>query len=60
MKTFLMILVICWFVLGAGAAYDQGYFKPNYPRNCTNLGSAALSVVSGPLYYVNFKPKAFC
>ena len=60
MKTFLMILVICWFVLGAGSAYDQGYFAPNYPRTCNNIGTAALSVVTGPLYYFDVKLHAFC
>jgi hypothetical protein len=59
MKTFLMILVIIWFVIGASAAYDRGYFDSNVPRTCTFVGSAALTVVSGPVnYFVH--PKAYC
>jgi hypothetical protein len=59
MKTFLMILVIIWFVIGASAAYDRGYFDSNEARTCTFVGSAALTVVSGPINYL-VHPKAYC
>jgi hypothetical protein len=60
MKTFLMILVLIWFVLGAGAANDRGFFESGYPRTCTNIGTASLTVVAGPLNYVGLHPTAAC
>jgi hypothetical protein len=60
MKNFAMIVVIAWFVLGISSADDRGYFRPDYPRNCTNVGSAALTVVAGGLNYAGVDPHAFC
>jgi hypothetical protein len=60
MKTFLMILVIIWFVLGASAAHDRGYFDTHAERTCKFVGSAALTVVAGPLNYVGMHPRAYC
>ena len=31
MKNFLFILVIIWFVVGASAANDRGFFDPGKP-----------------------------
>jgi hypothetical protein len=59
-KTFAMILVILWFILGASAAHDRGYFSPDYPRTCTNVGTASLTVIAGGLNYVGVHPAAFC
>jgi hypothetical protein len=60
MKTFLMILVIIWFVVGASAAHERGYFDAHSPRTCKFVGSAALTVVAGPLNYIGVHPHAYC
>ncbi len=60
MKAFLMILVIVWFVFGVSAAHDRGFFDSNTQRNCTFVGSGALTVVAGPLSYAGVHPHAFC
>jgi hypothetical protein len=59
-KSFLFILVIIWFVLGASVANDRGYFDTNTHRNCTFIGSALLTVVAGPINYVGVTPRAAC
>lgn len=59
MKNFLMLMVIVWFIFGASAAYDRGYFKSDYPRDCTHIGSASLTVIAGPLNYA-VTPSAYC
>jgi hypothetical protein len=60
MKTFLMIMVIIWFVLGASAANDRGYFDTSKPRTCTFVGSGLLTVVAGPVNYLGVHPRASC
>jgi hypothetical protein len=60
MKSFLFILVIIWFILGASAANDRGFFDSGHRHNCTFIGSALLTVVAGPLYYTGLHPKANC
>jgi hypothetical protein len=60
MKTFLMIVVIVWFVFGVSAAHDRGYFDNNAARSCSFVGSAALTVVAGPLSYADIHPNAYC
>ena len=60
MKSFLFIMVIIWFIFGASAANDRGYFDSHAPRSCSFVGSAALTVVAGPLGYLHVHPKADC
>jgi hypothetical protein len=60
MKTFLMIMVIVWFVLGAAVASDRGYFDTSTPRDCTFVGSGLLTVVAGPINYLGVHPRAVC
>lgn len=60
MKSFLFILVIIWFILGASAANDRGFFDTNRDRNCTFVGSALLTVVAGGLNYAGVHPSADC
>ena len=55
-----MLLVIVWFVLGVSAADDRGYFNTHVPRTCVFVGSAALTVIAGPLNYADFHPRATC
>jgi hypothetical protein len=59
-KAFLFILVIIWFVLGAGSANDRGYFNATPDRDCTFIGSALLTVVAGPINYAGVEPHASC
>jgi hypothetical protein len=53
-------MAIIWFVLGVSAASDRGYFQSGYSRTCAHVGSASLTVVSGPLYYAGLRPQAYC
>jgi len=59
-KSFLFILMIIWFILGASAANDRGYFDTGNDRNCSYIGSGLLTVVAGPLSYAGLHPKAAC
>jgi hypothetical protein len=59
-KSFLFILVIIWFVLGASVANDRGYFDSSRHRDCTFIGSALLTVVAGPINYLDVRPRAAC
>lgn len=60
MKSFLFILVIIWFVLGASVAHERGYFDTTRQRDCTFIGSALLTVVAGPINYFGVRPQAAC
>jgi len=60
MKTFLMLMVIVWFILGSSAANDRGYFSSDYPRTCTNVGTASLTVIAGGINYLGVHPRAAC
>ena len=60
MKTFVMIMVNVWFILGASVAHDHGYFNGSAPRTCSFVGSGMLTVVAGPLNYVGVNPKLKC
>ena len=60
MKTFVMLMVIVWFVFGISAAHDRGFFNADEPRTCEFVGSAALTVVAGPLSYAHLHPHAYC
>jgi hypothetical protein len=59
-KNILFILVIIWFVLGASAANDRGYFDPNKNRDCDFIGSGLLTVVAGPINFAGVHPRAWC
>ena len=60
MKNVVFLLMIIWFVLGASAANERGFFDPNKPRSCSFIGSASLTVIAGPLGYAGVHPKANC
>ena len=60
MKTFLMMMVIVWFVFGVSAANDRGFFNSGAQRTCAFVGSGALTVVAGPISYAGVHPHAFC
>ena len=56
MRSFLFILVIIWFILGASAANDRGFFDTGNDRDCSYIGSGLLTVVAGPLSYAGRAP----
>jgi hypothetical protein len=60
MKTFLMMMVIVWFVFGVSAANQRGFFDTHADRTCTFVGSGALTVVAGPISYAGIHPRAYC
>jgi hypothetical protein len=60
MKTLVMFMVIVWFVFGISAANDRGFFDADAPRSCAFVGTAALTVVAGPLSYADVHPHAYC
>lgn len=60
MKSFLFILVIIWFILGASSANERGYFNAGANRSCEFIGSGLLTVVAGPLNYAGLHPRAYC
>jgi hypothetical protein len=59
-RNLLFIVVIVWFVLGVSVANDRGYFDSNTDRTCTFVGSGLLTVVAGPINYLDVHPKAAC
>jgi hypothetical protein len=59
-KSFVFILVIVWFILGASAANDRGYFSSSSHRDCDFVGSGLLTVVAGPINYAGVHPRAYC
>ena len=44
---------------GIFAAFQRGYFGSADP-SCSRIGSAALTVVAGPLNYIGLNPKVGC
>jgi len=55
-----MLCVLIWFIIGLSAANDRGFFHSGYPRSCATVGSAALTVVAGPVNYLGVDPQAYC
>jgi hypothetical protein len=55
-----MLVVIIWFVLGVTSADNRGYFDSGAQRTCNFVGSAALTVIAGPLNYAGLHPHAYC
>ena len=51
MGKLLGLLVLVWLLIGVLAAWQRGYFE-NSDMNCANAGTIALTVVAGPLNYV--------
>jgi len=50
------VLLIVWFVIGAVAAAQRGYFG-NDDLSCTGIGTTVVTVLAGPLNYVGVNPK---
>ncbi|WP_404392591.1 hypothetical protein [Humibacillus xanthopallidus] len=53
------IVILIWLLIGIFAAFQRGYFGSADP-SCSRIGSAALTVVAGPLNYIGLNPKVGC
>lgn len=56
MGKLLGLLLLVWLLIGVLATWQRGYFE-NSEMNCASAGTIALTVVAGPLNYVNVNPK---
>lgn len=53
------IVLILWLILGAvAAAQRHDYSRP--PTNCNQVGTAAVTILAGPLNYVGVDRKISC
>lgn len=53
------ILLVIWFIIGAIAAAQRGYFSSG-KANCAKATTVFVTVLAGPLNYVGANPKADC
>jgi hypothetical protein len=53
------VLILIWFVIGAIAAGQRGYFN-NDSTSCAKAGTIAITIVAGPLNYLGVNPKINC
>ena len=53
------VLILLWFVIGAIAAGQRGYFN-NDSASCAKAGTILVTVVAGPLNYLGVNPKIDC
>jgi hypothetical protein len=60
MKGLIGLLVIAWLVIGVIAAAQRGYFGDDRDVSCKTVGDTVLTIVAGPLNYVDVNPKVDC
>ncbi|MDC5697255.1 hypothetical protein OO014_08290 [Intrasporangium calvum] len=53
------IVLVIWLLIGALAAFQRGYFGSAEP-SCSRIGSAALTIIAGPLNYLGLDPQIGC
>ena len=53
------VLLLLWFVIGAIAAVQRGYFAGG-DTNCAEVSTIVVTVLAGPLNYVGVNPKVDC
>ena len=53
------IVLVVWLLIGVLAAVQRGYFGSAEP-SCSRVGSAALTIIAGPLNYVGLNPQIGC
>jgi hypothetical protein len=53
------IVIVVWLLIGVLAAFQRGYFGSAEP-SCSRIGSAALTIVAGPLNYLGLDPEIGC
>ena len=52
------VLLIAWLVIGGIAAGQRGDYK--HLVNCSNVSTAAVTIVAGPLNYADVNPHINC
>lgn len=52
------ILLVIWLVIGAIAAGQRGDYK--HPFDCSSVGTAAVTILAGPLNYAQVNPHINC
>ena len=52
-------IILGWFLIGAIAAVQRGYFSSD-STSCTHIGSTAITVVAGPLNFFGVDPRIKC
>jgi hypothetical protein len=52
-------VLIVWLILGAIAAGARGDYT-NPPANCSQVGTAAVTILAGPLNWLGVNPKISC
>jgi hypothetical protein len=52
------LLLVAWLVVGFIAAGQRGDYK--HGVNCSNVGTAAVTVLAGPLNYADVNPHINC
>jgi hypothetical protein len=53
------VVLILWLILGAIAAGERGDYT-NPPANCSQVGTAAVTILVGPLNWLGVNPKISC
>ena len=53
------IVLVVWLLIGVAAAFQRGYFGSAQP-SCSRVGSAALTIIAGPLNYLGLDPEIGC
>ncbi|HKX65731.1 MAG TPA: hypothetical protein VJN29_00770 [Intrasporangium sp.] len=53
------IVLVVWLLIGVAAAFQRGYFGSSEP-SCSRVGSAALTIIAGPLNYLGLDPEIGC
>ena len=52
------LLLVAWLVIGAIAAGQRGDYK--HPVNCSDVSTAAVTILAGPLNYADVNPHINC
>jgi hypothetical protein len=52
------VLLVIWLVIGAIAAGQRGDYKR--PVDCSNVSTTAVTILAGPLNYLNVNPHINC
>ncbi len=50
------LLVLIWLVIGAIASGQRGYYGSEN-KDCSSIGTIAVTIVAGPLNYVGVNPR---
>ncbi|MGO4653043.1 MULTISPECIES: hypothetical protein [unclassified Arthrobacter] len=59
LRTIIGILLLLWLAIGTAAALQRGQFNAP-PASCSQAGTIAVTIVSGPLNYLGVNPRIGC